>query len=350
MHKQILKKVLVPTLCSKPVSYVVSKLFEKGIPIFMLHRVYPDNTPRERHTPSYLRKCLTYLKKNNYHFASVSDILESIHHGTTLPRNTVAFTIDDGFYDQASLAAPVFVEFNCPVTIFLITDFIDGKMWPWFSKVDYLLENSYANSIFFNFGTETVQFPLNTPKEKSLARAKILKYIKTLSWDLVDKKLLELSKATQLDIPAVAPNESKPMTWSMARELENTCVSFGPHTLTHPILSKVNDLQANREIFESWKRMKEELKNPAPVFCYPNGNISDYGHREIDIVRNAELLGAVSTIPKQLRPDSMEPDEQYYLPRYGLPDNFLDFQMYSGWIEGAKEKFRGSSDKTETLY
>lgn len=340
MSQQTIKNLLTTILTSKPVSSIASKITGTGIPIFMLHRIFPDNTPNKKQTPAYLRKCLGYLKDNGYTVLSIADILFSIKNHHPLPHKTVAFTIDDGFYDQASLAASVFIEFNYPVTIFLITDFLDGRLWPWFSKVEHLIKNSKTKSIEFHVKGNSTTYSLTSTKEKRLTTHEILKIIKTLPWNEVAQILEHLSTITQVDIPNSPPEAYKPMTWATARELEKNRVTFGPHTQTHPILSMVGDEQSSMEINQSWQRLKEELVAPSPVFCYPNGMPNDYGKREIETIKQTDMLGALSTTHMLFKPDSGNPDVLYNLPRFSFPDNFHDFKIYCSWIEHAKESYR----------
>lgn len=340
MANQTIKNLLVSTLTNRWISSLATGILGHGIPIFMLHRIYPDNTPGKIHTPSYLRKCLTYLKKHNYHFVSVTEILQSIIHNTCLPKKSVAFTIDDGFIDQALLAAPVFIEFKCPVSIFLITDFLDGKMWPWFSKVRFMMETTNAQTIEFETKSERISLPLKNMGQKYIAYRRLSDLIKHLDWSFHDTTLSTLADLTDVDISQSPPEQYRPMTWDLARELESKGIMFGPHTLTHPILSKVSDEQSRNEIIHSWRRVKEELNAPAPVFCYPNGSHTDYGSREIEILKNTDMIGALSTIPMQFRPNSVQADIAYNLPRYSLPENYNDFIMYCSWIEYTIERLR----------
>ena len=129
-------------MACRPVSSLAIRLFGNGIPIFMLHRLNQDDKSRAGHTPSFLRRCLDYLGKNNFNFVSIEAIFAYLRGETPLPSKPVAFTMDDGFIDQATIAAPIFIEYNCPVTVFLITGMLDGKIWPWFDQVDYYLTNT----------------------------------------------------------------------------------------------------------------------------------------------------------------------------------------------------------------
>ncbi len=342
MSRRLIKNLLIDLLASKPVSSAAAKIIGTGIPIFMLHRLFPDHTAGEKQTPSYLRQCLSYLKDRGYHFMSVTDILLCLKNNTPLPQKAIAFTIDDGFYDQASVAAPVFIEFNCPVTIFLITDFLDGKSWPWFSRIEYLIANTQASSIECRLSQTKTVYALTTDQQKKKAKRGIVETVKKLPWDRLDDILAHLSDITQVDIPSSPTDQYKPMTWQMARELEKSVVSFGPHTLSHPIMSKVNDEQSFIEITQSWQRLNDELDHPCPVFCYPNGVPTDYGQREVEIIKQTDMLGALSTIPRSFQPNSGNSDYLYHIPRYAFPDDMSNFKMYCSWIEYAKEKYRYS--------
>jgi len=341
MSNRTIKKLTIRALSNDWVSAFATRLVGCGIPIFMLHRTYPDNTPGEIQTPAHLRRCLNYLKIKGYHFTSVAEILHSITSNTPLPRKSVAFTIDDGFHDQASLAAPVFIEFGCPVTIFLVTDFIDGKSWPWFSKVQHLVDQARVTHLELEINQQKKRYSLVSSSDKNIARRKITNLIKSTEWEYLDPILNKLSESLKVEIPDLPPEQFQPITWNRIKELENAGISFGPHTLTHPILSKVDTETAEKEILGSWQRLKSTLKNPVPVFCYPNGELADFGDREIQLLKNTDMVGALSTIPMQYRTDLKSTDITYKMPRYSLPDSFSDFIMYCSWVELAKEKLRG---------
>lgn len=302
----------------------------------MLHRMVSDESSLHGKTPGYLRRCLQHLKDNGHSFISLEDIIAALKGDLTLPPKPVVFTIDDGFHDQASLAAPVFLEFNCPVTIFLVTGFIDQELWPWFARVEYLIENTKNNTFELNIPNDKLNINISANMSKSQAIRSILESMKLQDDYLIPEIIEQLSRKTQVDIPSTPPELYRALTWNTARELEKQGISFGPHTVSHPILSKVDDLKSAQEITGSWQRLKKELTNPVPIFCYPNGRSCDYGTREIEHIRKAGMIGAVSTIQKQVDIDTESHLYEYNLPRLGLPDSFEDFIQYSTWIEHAK--------------
>lgn len=97
--------------------------------IFMLHRFQDPNRGIAGFDPAQLRRGLEYLRKNRYELVSLENIFDRLARRGSALRGAVAFTIDDGYVDQAEIAGGVFAEFDCPVTTFVATGFLDGHLW-----------------------------------------------------------------------------------------------------------------------------------------------------------------------------------------------------------------------------
>ena len=327
-------------MACRPVSSLAIRLFGDGIPVFMLHRMNQDNPDDSgRHTPSYLRRCLDYLIDNGYNFVSIEDIFAYLRGEASLPSRPVAFTIDDGFIDQATIAAPIFIEYNCPVTIFLVTGMLDGKLWPWFEQVDYVITNTRNTVIHLQTPRGQQTFRLDRPQEKMRAIHSMQGLMKAMEDASLTETLAALIAASEVNVPDKAPEGYNSLTWDTARELEKKGIQFGPHTVSHRILSRLDSTDMKFEITASWQRLKEELASPCPVFCYPNGRLSDFGNREIETVKKAGLIGALSTVPTQVDKNARG-DSLYSLPRLALPASVTDFIQYCSWIQYVKEKHR----------
>jgi len=120
-------------------SAIAGYFFGRGIPIFMLHRMQSDEISNPGGiSAEHLRQCLQYLKKNHYSFVSLESLVDALRKHAPLPSRSVVFTIDDGYQDQAEIALPVFKEFGCPVTFFVITGMLDQTLWPWDAQIYWL--------------------------------------------------------------------------------------------------------------------------------------------------------------------------------------------------------------------
>ena len=106
--------------------------------------------------------------------------------------------------------------------------------------------------------------------------------------------------------------------------------------MSHRILSKLDRETVKHEILGSWQTLQDNLDKPLKVFCYPTGRVFDFGPREIEILKENDFLGAVSTTPGYVEKDTESTRQLYQIPRFELPDNMTDFIQYCSWIEHAK--------------
>ena len=87
------------------------------------------------------------------------------------------------------------------------------------------------------------------------------------------------------------------MSWDQIRELTHSGVSFGPHSVSHPILAMEDADVSRHEITQSWARVCAEVPGALPVFCYPNGDARAFGEREERIVADLGLRASLSCMP-----------------------------------------------------
>jgi len=339
--KNIVKKIIIPVLASRPFSAVASRFFGSGTPIFMLHRMNtPDCSIPGGTRPEHLRRCLQYLADNNYSFISLEQLVTTLRAGQSLPPRSVTFTMDDGFVDQAKIAAPVFAEFNCPLTFFVITGMLDQSLWPWDAQVAWMTETSEKNSLETAIAGRSFSLPLDSSDNRRHAKRQLQDKIRELPAHQIDEVMKRIADAAGLVIPEKPPATYRAMDWDMARQLEREGVQFAPHSVSHRILSRLDNASLQQEISESWRTMNKELVNPLKVFCYPTGREDDYDRREIDTLRENGFLGAVTTTPDLVEPRINSDEELFRLPRYSLPDAMEDFIQYCTWIEYAKSSHR----------
>jgi peptidoglycan/xylan/chitin deacetylase (PgdA/CDA1 family) len=87
--------------------------------------------------------------------------------------------------------------------------------------------------------------------------------------------------------------------------------SFGSHTNSHLLLTRVSPDEARDEIVSSKRRLEEILGAPAETFCYPAGR---HDAAIADAVRDAGYRAAVTDRPRLItRRDSL-----WTLPRVGV--------------------------------
>lgn len=334
MIKSILKKLLTRPLASPLVSRFATRFFGCGVPVFLLHRITDDESSGGI-TANHLRRCLQYLVDNGYQFISLETLLTAVQDGTTLPDKSVVFTMDDGFIDQADIAAPIFLDYDCPLTFFIISGLVDGTLWPWDAQISWIINHTEKTgfTIQLDDGDLTVDID---PANPHAARELVRNNFKELDADSIPELITQLEQAAGVSLPTQIPDQYRAIDWQQARALERQGVRFAPHTTSHRILSKLDSESARNEIMQSWQRLRDELAQPLNVFCYPTGRRLDFGPREINILKQTEFIGAVSTMPGYVEPCKDSRSRLFSLPRFELPTDMNDFIQYCSWIEHAK--------------
>lgn len=335
------KKLLTRVVLSRPAANFFALFRRHHVPIFMMHRMRDDSCGVNGHDPDYLRWALTYLRDNGYQFISLLDLVDALASGAELPLKSVVFTMDDGFLEQVTVAAPIFEEFGCPVSIFLLGNFSSGKAWPWDYQLKYLMSETRASHLtLINHVIALDADTSNSVRRLAVMRdvRARLKSVHTTDAINTVQELAVLAGVTLGDQP---PASQQPIHWELARRCESEYVTFGPHSMNHSLLAHQSEQNAEAEITESWDRVKNELGNALPVFCYPTGRKSiDFGEREMALVKKHGFKAALSANPGYVGVGkARKPNELFALPRFSFPDQKDDLIKISSGLELLRSRF-----------
>ncbi|WP_028671355.1 polysaccharide deacetylase family protein [Saccharospirillum impatiens] len=333
------KSTLIQALTSAPMNRLMGGLRNQCLPVFMLHRMQDKPLGVSGHNPDTLRAALAYVRQQNYHPISLRTLIEHLREGTPLPTRAVAFTMDDGFYDQAEIAIPIFQEFQVPVTVFIATGLPDNEWWSWDYKLEYLIMSRMKGGQKLHIGSQAWQLENTNKNTRRACLRSVRSFIKGQDGTGHDDYVDDISQQLGCDLPPLPPPAYRAISWSQARALESQGVEFGPHSHRHNILQAQSLTDAEREIRHSWSRLKAELKHPLPVFCYPTGRTGvDFGPREMAIAQHIGLRAAFSADAGyiDLGPDAK--NNLFALRRFAFPEKLNDFRQYCSWLERFKEQ------------
>lgn len=331
------QQLAINFLTSPAICRLMLGLRRQVIPVFLLHRFADETRGIHGHSLAHLEECLKYLKTHDYEVISLRQIVNALISGSPLPDKAVAFTLDDGFYDQAEKALPLFERYQAPVTVFLATDMQDEQYWSWDYKLEYLFKHAVERQFLFDFGTGETVYDFGTQDTRRCLVRRLRNYYKQKPNKDAERAVADFSSRLQVELPALAPAEYQSISWEQARALESRYVEFGPHTKRHPILSRLSDDEAKEEIEGSWHALSANLANPLPVFCFPSGREGiDFGPREKTMAAAAGLIGALSADPGYVRLTG-EHNNLFALKRFSFPNEMAHFKQYCSWLEYVKE-------------
>jgi len=231
-----------------------------------------------------------------------------------VPDNAVAITFDDGYRDNYTHALPILEALGLPATIFLVSDALEENRLIWHDRVFDGLYRTEATTLAFN-GEE---LPITSFAQRHEALASVLAVLRHSTPSARDDAIDSLLE--QLGVTSPPREGWDKLTWEQVRDMSKRGVRFGAHTLDHPILSRLEQHEARRQIRDCKARIEAELGTPITDFAYPNGRAIDFNIDTKRILREEGFRTAVTTIdgandarsdPLELRRVGMWGDDPY---------------------------------------
>jgi peptidoglycan/xylan/chitin deacetylase (PgdA/CDA1 family) len=96
------------------------------------------------------------------------------------------------------------------------------------------------------------------------------------------------------------------LTWGEIRELQQTGVEFGSHTVNHPVLYDLSWQEIERELAPSKERIEQELGETIASFAYPYAfpqEDAPFAKTFAGLLRDAGYCNCVTTVIGRAQPD-----------------------------------------------
>ncbi|MEZ5306505.1 MAG: polysaccharide deacetylase family protein [Pyrinomonadaceae bacterium] len=257
-----------------------------GALVLMYHRFSNserDGFVSEKEFAGHLR----YLEKHCT-VISLDELADAVRSGGGLPSNAVVITIDDGYRDAFEIAYPLLRSFGFAATMYVVTDFVDGRIWLWTDLMRYVLLNTVQKEIQVKIKECEVSAVLDSESKKIETAAKVNGLLKKMPDEERVLEIARLADSLSVTIPELPTEDFAPISWNEAREMDSNGLAIESHTVSHPILTRVSSDRLGVELQESRAKLETELGRRIRHFCYPNGSY--------DIaVRDAVPIGGYST-------------------------------------------------------
>ena len=246
-----------------------------------------------------------------------------------IPDRTVVITIDDGYMDFYEYAYPILKKYGITATFFVTVNFIEKKIWLWPDRIDYIVKNTAKNSLCFNFDGKKFDIASSDSALQFKSWREITDYCISITnfkkWELIHS----LENYTGVKCPEEIPSEYQPVTWEQLKEMSDWGIEIGSHTMTHPILSKIDNAELVEEINTSKTVIESRLGRKVHSFCYPNSAPGDINDAVIQQVKKSGYFGGVFGT----YPDSKD---IFQIPRIGSERNKTNFLWKLSGVEFLK--------------
>ena len=192
------------------------------------------------------------------------------------------------------VAGPVLAEHRLPAHVFLVTDLVGTPEVPWPDRVWLAFHHASAARVDLR-GLGLGTLGLETPPRRAATLEAVLQTLKGRSAVEKDALITRLEQSLGVS-KARSPDDFRMATWEQVQaEARKGLFTFGPHSRTHDILSRVGDEEVERQIAGSREDVERLLGTNPTVFAYPNGRAEDFDERSQRAVREAGFTWALAT-------------------------------------------------------
>lgn len=307
--------------------------------ILMYHRF--DNRPSFRKTSIQTFENQIRMLIRRFSVISLAEYTAILKQGRIPDPNSVVLTFDDGYQDFYHCAFPILQKYGLPATLFVTTDFIDGNLWMWPDMLEYTLLQSDKTHIQLSVNGVNHRFGLNSYYSRMYAWNAIADHCLTVNNQEKYAVINQVAQACDVPIPDTPSDDYKALSWNHLRHMADNNIEIGSHTVTHPVLSKVEKAeQLVYEIRESKNRIAEKLQRNVNSFAYPNGTIDDYNVLAKQAIKNAGYQCAVVSYPATL---NFKHDFLFELGRNAIGEDIVCFRKKIYNVERPFIRYHGRS-------
>ena len=260
--------------------------------ILCYHRIGIHGVPLYSGLPRRVfEKQIAYLRKH-YRILSLEELLEQ-RESAKSDKPGIVITFDDGYADLYSEAFPVLRKYEVPATIYLVAGAIQSGEIPWYDRIFVAFQIAPADRLMKELGLPGAT-DLETPKQRLVAAARYIFILRALA----DTERRERCDFLQRLFPLPrGPIMNRMLNWDQIRQMQSAGISFGSHTVSHPVLSRVSPHDLLRELRDSRQVLETELQRPVPDFSYPFGSQDSFNDDTCTQLAALHYRSAVTSLP-----------------------------------------------------
>lgn len=248
---------------------LVRPLRPDGCLVLAYHRIVRDGDPFPGVRLDDFRAQMRWVRANCRPTSQAGIIDGSAFQRSDRP--CVLVTFDDGYLDYVSNAYPVLRELEIPALNFLSTQAVDDGTPFWWDVLEVSVRVSPLRAATAPWPGGQL-FQLDPAGRRAFLRS-CKGRLKAVSENEKSHELARIQAALHVDSAAVECGRQV-LTWADARATLDI-TTYGGHTHTHVLVSRVDRDRLEREIETCAARIAAEIGQRPLTFAYPNGDVTD---------------------------------------------------------------------------
>jgi peptidoglycan/xylan/chitin deacetylase (PgdA/CDA1 family) len=203
----------------------------------------------------------------------------------------IAITFDDGYRGTYTEAYPVLRQYGLPATVYLTAGAVESGEILWYDQIFVRFQK--APSLLKLMLNVPRTYDLRTFQDRLDGATEVVGYLRTLPDDHRQRWCEEFEAM----VPLLAQDvRGAMMTWEQVRAMQRDGISFGAHTMTHPVVSRLSPGQLNSELKEAKTLIEERLDHAVEHFAFPFGKASECGIHASEVLASLGFRTAMTSI------------------------------------------------------
>jgi len=270
-------------------------------------------------TDLFLGDLIDHARHRGLDVLSLDDGMARLADRDTRP--FVCLTFDDGYRDNYEVAFPVLRRHGAPAAIFLATGLVDRTSPMWWHPLERAFPGGGAGTAGRARAHDGWSVRFRATDRDGVVR-------------LVDEV------AARVPGFRAAEAYDNALDWGMIREMSASgLVTFGAHTVSHPLLAGLSGAGLAREIEASRDRCAAMLGHAPRYFAYPFGQPHEIGVEAPGAVAAAGFAAAFTTTAATLRERNTA--DPFRLPRIMLTRRSQNLASVDAYVSGLTEAIKG---------
>lgn len=256
-----------------------------------------------------LRRHLLYLRRF-YRMLHLEDALQELYAtdakktGSDDRRTPLVLTFDDGYRDNYTHAFALARELQVPITIFPVAGYVESGVPFWWQEGEHITQNAQVDTITLEGQT----YHLIQAQERLQLVAAIDERLRCAS-SVAERETFLQTMHERLVVPCYTKRDETdacPLTWAQIREMDASgWVSFGAHTMHHPLLARLADpAEVRYEIEACRDTLEQQLGHSVATLAYPFGQPEEVGNEAPKAAQQAEYTWVLTTVQGFNTPES----------------------------------------------
>jgi peptidoglycan/xylan/chitin deacetylase (PgdA/CDA1 family) len=235
-------------------------------------------------SPTHFDEQIRVLRRTR-HPMPLTDFVRRFMTGT-LPANAVALTFDDGYADNLHVGKPRLAAADVPATVFIVVGYLDrpGDFW-WDELARLILGGEGPENLRLEIDGRSKHFDLGASRsalpfprwyawsglqtKRQIACMEIWRGLRPLDDGKRGAVMAKLRAGFMRDLPNGA---GRPLTRDEVGALvADGLVTIGAHSVTHPGLIDLREVDRRREIVDSKCACEAVVGYQVSAFAYPYG-------------------------------------------------------------------------------